>query len=329
MKRMLNHKDSRPPSDRSLTEQSAPAIREKNLDSRIVFRGSADGCLSGIYHRAILIAILSVLTSGVSAQSEVEGDKALPTDSLRMGGNIPMNDSLLMERYSSLLPNPIQPTNGFNAVTKLDINPSLYDNRRGDWEVNTIQGGKLFTSWRGSAVVVSGGAYSMPGLLDHESGALTLYQNVGRWNFSASALADKYRFVGMGFLQTRWGAGGTVSYTVSDAISLHAFGYYYGNSSMISPAVNPYLVTTNYGGYADIRLHDNFGVDAGVRRYLNPMTGQWVTDPVVRPYIKFNNGQKLGFDFGNILKGLIRGNQDIMMPRGPVRMPPPSQRKRR
>ena len=274
-------------------------------------------------YRTILIAILSVLTSVVSAQTEIEGDKKLPADSLRLDGKIFKGDSLLTERDSSLLLNPIHPINGFNAATKLDINPSLYDNRRGDWEVSTIQGGKLFTPWRGSAVVVTGGADSMPGLLDRESGALTLYQNAGRWSFSASALADKYRFVGMGFLQTRYGVGGTVGYTVNDALSLHAFGYYYGNSSMISPAVNPYLATTTYGGYADIRLHKNFGVDAGVRRYLNPMTGRWVTDPIVSPYVKFNNGQKFGFDFGNILKGIIWGNEDQMMPRGPVRMPPP------
>ena len=279
-------------------------------------------------YRTILIAILSVLTSVVSAQTEIEGDKKLPADSLRLDGSIFKGDSLLTERDSSILLNPIHPTNGFNAATKLDINPSLYDNRRGDWEVSTIQGGKLFTPWRGSAVVVTGGADSMPGLLDRESGALTLYQNLGRWDFSASALADKYRFVGMGFLQTRYGVGGTVGYTVNDALSLHAFGYYYGNSSMINPAVNPYLATTTYGGYADIRLHKNFGVDAGVRRYLNPMTGRWVTDPIVSPYVKFNNGQKFGFDFGNILKGIIWGNEDKMMPRGPVRMPPPQPQKR-
>lgn len=279
--------------------------------------------------RAILIAILALLASGVSAQSEIEGGKVLPKDSMRLGRNIPNNDSLLMGHDSLLLLNRIQPTSVYNAATKLDINSSLYDNRRGDWQVNTIQGGKLFTPWRGSAVVVSGGANSMPGLLDRETGALTLYQNLGRWDFSASALADKYRFVGMGFLQTRYGVGGTVGYTVNSVLSLHAFGYYYGNSTMISPTVNPFLATTTFGGYADIRLHKNFGVDAGAQRYLNPMTGKWVTDPIVRPYIKLNNGQKFGFDFGNMLKGLIWGNQDQMMPRGPVRMPPPSQQRRR
>lgn len=276
--------------------------------------------------KEILITILSVLTLGATAQTETDGGKKLSTDSVRMDGNMLKNDSLMMQRDSSLWLRPIQSVNETHAAIKLDTDPRLFDNRRGSWEVNTIQGGKLFTPWRGSAIIVSGGADSMPGLLDRESGALTLYQNARRWSFSASALADKYRFVGMGFLQTRYGVGGTVGYKVSDVLSLHAFGYYYGNSSMISPAVNPYLATTNFGGYADIKFHKNFGVDTGVRRYLNPMTGQWVTEPIVSPYVRFNNGQKFGFDFGHLLKGLIWGHKDEMMPRGPVRMGPPQRR---
>ena len=131
----------------------------------------------------------------------------------------------------------------------------------------------------------------------------------------------------MGFLETRYGVGGTVGYRVNERLSLHAFGYYYANSSMISPMVNPYLAVSTYGGYADIRVSKYFGVDTGVRRYLNPMTGKWVTDPIVSPYIKINGKQKIGFDFGRLLKGLIWGNDDNMLPRGPVRMGPPPPRR--
>jgi hypothetical protein len=278
--------------------------------------------------KKILIAILLTMATGAAAQTDANDGKRLQKDSVRFEGDALPKDSLLQQYDSTMLwKNQTHPTAVKDAATKLDVDPSLYDGRRGSWEVNTIQGVKLFTPWKGSAVVVSGGADSMPGLLDHESGAMTLYQDLGRWSFSASALADKYRMMGMGFLETRYGVGGTVGYRLNDAISLHAFGYYYPNSLMISPAVNPYLGTTNFGGFADIQLHKNFGVDTGVRRYLNPMTGQWVTDPIVSPYIKFNNGQKFGFDFGHMLKNLIWGKQDQMMPRGPVRMPPPQQRR--
>lgn len=278
--------------------------------------------------RKVLMAVLLTMATGVAAQTDISEGKALMEDSVGLSGDVLPADSLLQQYDSMLWKRRFQPLTMKNPATKLDTPPSLYDNRRGSWEVNTMQGGKLFTPWRGAAIIVSGGADSMPGLLDRESGALTLYQETGRWSFSASALADKYRMVGMGFLQTRYGVGGTVGYRLNDAISLHAFGYYYPNSSMVSPSVNPFLATTNYGGYADIRFHKNFGVDAGVRRYLNPMTGQWVTDPIVSPYIKFNNGQKFGFDLGHLLKGLIWGHEDQMMPRGPVRMVPPQQQKR-
>ena len=274
------------------------------------------------------MVMLLTMAIGASAQTDISVGKSLRKDSVGLSSDLLPTDSFLQQHDSTLWKRRLQPLATPNPGYKLDTPSSLYDTRRGSWEVNTLQGGKLFTPWRGAAITVSGGADSMPGLLDRESGALTLYQQTGRWSFSASALADKYRMVGMGFLQTRYGVGGTVNYWVNNAISLHAFGYYYPNSSLISPAVNPYLGTTNYGGYADIRFHKNFGVDAGARRYLSPMTGKWVTDPIVSPYIKFNNGQKFGFDFGRLLKGLIWGNQDEMMPRGPVRMAPPPQQRR-
>ncbi len=277
--------------------------------------------------RKVLMVMLLTMAIGASAQTDISVGKSLRKDSVGLSSDLLPTDSFLQQHDSTLWKRRLQPLATPNPGYKLDTPSSLYDTRRGSWEVNTLQGGKLFTPWRGAAITVSGGADSMPGLLDRESGALTLYQQTGRWSFSASALADKYRMVGMGFLQTRYGVGGTVNYWVNNAISLHAFGYYYPNSSLISPAVNPYLGTTNYGGYADIRFHKNFGVDAGARRYLSPMTGKWVTDPIVSPYIKFNNGQKFGFDFGRLLKGLIWGNQDDMMPRGPVRMGPPQQKR--
>lgn len=273
--------------------------------------------------RLVSIMVLLFMAMGTSAQTECNDSIVSKERGMTPDVEVPM----VMDSTRHML-KPVMPQEMSDAAIKLAIDPNLFENRRGSWEVNTLQGGKLWSPWRGAAVIVSGGANSMPGLLDRESGALTLQQNLGRWTFSTSALADKYRFVGMGFLQTRYGVGGTVSYQASDGLSLHAFGYYYGNSSLISPAVNPYLATNTYGGYADIRIYKNIGVDAGVRRYLNPMTGKWVTDPIINPYIKINGKQKIGFDFGNLLKGLIWGNQDEMMPRGPVRMAPPQQQKR-
>ena len=279
--------------------------------------------------RKWIIAMLSVMVTGASAQTEVN-------DSVMSGRqtdvdevNTPLADSSLYFRESFM--KPMMPLKLSEDAIKLTDNRALYDSRRGgDWQINTLNSTRLFNPWRGAFVGVSGWADSMPGLLDRESGALTLYQNLGRWSFSASALADKYRYVGMGYLETRYGVGGTVSYLLSNAVSLHAFGYYYGKPITAGPAVAPYLSTTTYGGYADIKFSKYWGTDLGVQRYLNPMTGKWVTDPIVRPYYKINGKQKIGIDIGHLLRGFIWGNQDDMMPRGPVRMvPTPQQQGRR
>ena len=278
--------------------------------------------------RKWIIAMLSVMVTGVSAQTEVNDSvmsgKLTNADEV----NTPLADSSLYSRESFM--KPMMPLKLSEDAFKLTDNRALYDSRRGDWQVNTLNGMRLFNPWRNAYIGVSGWADTMPGLLDRESGALTLYQNLGRWSFSASALADKYRYVGMGYLETRYGVGGTVNYQLSNAVSLHAFGYYYGSPITAGPAVAPYLSTSTYGGYADIKFSKYWGTDVGVQRYLNPMTGKWVTDPIVRPYYKINGKQKIGIDIGHLLKGIIWGNQDDMMPRGPVRMvPTPQQQGRR
>ena len=225
--------------------------------------------------KILLIATLTATVMGTAAQTEMN-DSILP-DKRAMD----INDARPMALDSTLVRDTLQRPmlTVTDAATRLPDEQILYDNRRGNWEVSTIQNSRLFNPWRGAHIGVSGWADSMPGLLDRESGTLTLHQSLGRWTFSASALADKYRFVGMGYLQTQFGIGGTASYMVSDAVTLHAFGYYYGRPMMAGPAAAPYLSTSTYGGYADIRISDYVGVDAGVRRYLSPMTGKWVTVP--------------------------------------------------
>ena len=192
----------------------------------------------------------------------------------------------------------------------------------------------VFGLWKGAVLGVTGSQSALPGLMDISSGALMFHQDYGRFHFSAVGMANKYWMpgisspIGMPMLNTQYGFGGEVSYDVGKALTLHAFGTYYATNPMMGTAASPYLNSTNYGGYADIRFSEHFGSDVGVHRYLSPMTGKWVTDPIVKPYIKLNNKQKIGIDFGHLLKGLILGNQEDMLPRGPIRMPPPDARKR-
>ena len=82
-------------------------------------------------------------------------------------------------------------------------------------------------------------------------------------------------------LYTQYSFSGSAAYSISEAVTLHAYGQYYANNPIVGPAFSPYVSTTTYGAYADIRFSDRFGSNIGVRRYINPMSGQWTTSPIV------------------------------------------------
>ena len=54
----------------------------------------------------------------------------------------------------------------------------------------------------------------------------------------------------------------------------------------------------------DITTDKKWGVDLGGKTEPNPYTGRLETTPIVMPYYNLN-GQKLGFDFGGLLKSII------------------------
>ncbi len=152
----------------------------------------------------------------------------------------------------------------------------------------------------------------MTGLMDMSSGQVALHQRFGRWHLSASAVANKYWMSWQHQLSTQYGVGGMLGYQLGNNVSLHAFGYYYATNPLVGPAMSPYVNTTTYGGYADVRFSKTFGSKFGVRRYLNPLSGQWTTEPIVNPYIKIGDS-KLEFPFGSLLKSLIWGDPDHQM----------------
>ena len=147
------------------------------------------------------------------------------------------------------------------------------------------------------------------GLMDIASGEIALRQQMGRFQFSASVMANKYWMPWQHDLTTQYGVGGAVAYQLSNALSLHAFGQYYATNPILGPAYYPYVSTTNYGGYADIRFSSVFGTKLGVQRFQNPMTGQWTTEPIVNPYIKIGNS-KLELPVGSLLKAFVWGDRD-------------------
>ena len=131
-------------------------------------------------------------------------------------------------------------------------------------------------------------------------------------------------------MTNQYGFGGTLGYDLNESISLHAFGYYYANQMQVGPAMSPFVNSTTYGGYADIRFNNTFGTKMGVRRYVSPWTGKWITEPIINPYIKIGDS-KIELPVGGILKALVWGDRDDPMniQRRPHPITQPGQRIRR
>jgi hypothetical protein len=73
--------------------------------------------------------------------------------------------------------------------------------------------------------------------------------------------------------------------------------------------MTPYMNSTTFGGYANIRFSQTFGANLGARRYVDPMTGQWETVPIINPYINIGGG-RLEFPLGDLLKHLVWDRND-------------------
>ena len=172
--------------------------------------------------------------------------------------------------------------------------------------------------WKGAFVGASGSIVTMPGMMDVESGSVSLYQELNKnLSFEVSGLANKYWMPGQFSLQKQFGVGGSVNYRVNSHISLHAYGNYYGRNLMMGPAMFPYMNTNSYGGFANVKFSSRFRTEVGVHRYFSPLTGRWETDPIVRPYVKVGKSKTEigGIDFGYLLKALIIGSREKQMQR--------------
>lgn len=123
-----------------------------------------------------------------------------------------------------------------------------------------------------------------------------------KWRFDLSVSAAKYVFdAGMG---NRFAVSGLLSYSFNDYVSAYLFGSYTPSYNFYSPAMMPYLGYSNFGGAFSF-ANEYVGVDVGMKRYLDPFSGRWETQPIVMPFVNVN-GQKMGFDVGRLLQDVFR-----------------------
>ena len=252
-------------------------------------------------NKAIITILLAAATLTVSAQTEGDGKIILSGNGAAFK-KMDFNNQTLKD------------TMRFNVETlQPELQPVTVDRRMSSMKLTdnyTMQGTKPLVLWRSGGLNVRDARDEMLGMMNLETGAVALYQDFGRLHFMATAMANKYWMPMQDALTTQYGIGGNVGFDVSDHLSLHAFGYYYNTSPIVGPALNPYVNTTNYGGYAEIRFSDHAGSNIGIRRYLNPMSGRWTTEPIVTPYFRISKKMKLELPVGGLLKAAVWGDRD-------------------
>ena len=267
--------------------------------------------------QAIITILLAVAAIIANAQTEGNDKKTLSGNDAVVG---------TMEFRDPMLSNTMR----FNVeALQPGLLPRMTDNPRPCTELKeqyTMQGTKPFVLWQGGFLSINGATVDMPGLMSYETSVVALHQDFGRLHLTASAIANKYWMPMQGTLATQYGIGGNVSFEVSEHLSIHAFGYYYNINPTVGPALSPYISTTAYGGYADIRFSDHAGSNVGIRRYLNPMSGRWTTEPIVTPYFRIGKKMRLELPVGGLLKAAIWDDRDNPLRFQPRPMPTPQQK---
>ena len=250
------------------------------------------------------LALLTAFTS-IAAFAQVEGQDVSPTRSEVQPmhfEHLPMTDSSCI---NSVVP--------YSELQKpeLLLLQSCFDHTS-NYMLPMMPALKPYQPWNGSSVIVYGSNNQMLGLMDVATGSVSFHQDFGRLHLAASAVVNKYWMPMQSQLYTQYGFGGTIGYDLSHAVSLHAFGYYYAQNPLMAPAFSPYVSTTSFGGYANIRFSENFGSEVGVRRYVNPLSGRWTTSPIVTPYFRVGKRNKveIGLPLGELLKAAIWGDND-------------------
>lgn len=169
------------------------------------------------------------------------------------------------------------------------INPSPMF--RGDYYT---EGLLLSTSY--GILSASGRQTSLPGIGRlNEAGVGYQWAFAPRWMLQLNADVMKVNM--MHAVGEAFSLSGSLSYRLSDRLSLNAFGAY-------APGNTFGMFTHRYGGSLSYDVTNRFGMEVGVQRYYNMMQG-WQTVPVVMPTYNFGKC-KVGLDVGGLVLDVLQ-----------------------
>lgn len=180
----------------------------------------------------------------------------------------------------------------------------------------TLRSSGAIAAWDSGALLGTASAESLPGLMGIERGGVAMTHSAGAFSMTAYGEAVKYGF--FGGLRTSWGFGGSLTYEASERLSFTLFGSYYSRVGPMAPAMAGYVSIPTIGGYADWRISDRWGVQAGAQAYRSMMTGRWEAQPIVAPYYRLSPNSRISVDVGGILYQLLRNNSGSMRRSNPT-----------
>lgn len=232
------------------------------------------------------ILLLSLMAGGAARGQETR-DVAPPEPArpaLETESALSLSDSL-MRVYGwpdDRGPDYIQPTPGVYPDEQIRVGP-----------IGSLDGGAI--TWLSSTA-------SMPGMGDAATVAALYTREFGDFTVAAALYGQKYHFDRS--VYSDYGLAGRVSYTLSDRFTLNAFGVYSAGNHYHSMAAMPYMAYSSYGGSVTYSPGGAFSIEAGVRRYYDPFSRQWVTVPVLAPSVRAWNCD-FSVDFGGLLHQLL------------------------
>lgn len=180
--------------------------------------------------------------------------------------------------------------------------------------------------WKNGAMMGYHGSYATMFSYRNVAGA-TAIQQFGNLTMTGGLSLSKGIGNGVGVVNSLGGSL-SASYRLSDNVAINAFGGI-DHSGFMGPAPN--VTGYYYGGYVTLQTNNHrWGIDMGVRRVYNNMTGRWETIPIAMPYYNLN-GARLGIDVGGLLYSIFSSaarndHPDNFSPnngRGPAIIAPP------
>lgn len=251
--------------------------------------------------RFFLVFICAILNFAIAQSQEV-----IKVDSFRTKTNLgDYNQPLKQTQTSALEP--------IITSYKYDVKPEFTKINPKAIELEPIKAiSPSLIKWRGGELLGYGSYRESPGMGFGRTSSFIFNQQLGKFSLSSNLSLNKDYMSGWGYMNSA-NLGLMLSYPLNNNLSLTAFGGINQAGFLTSGAGN--MLGYYYGGYLTMNTNNGkFGMDMGMRRYFDPISGQWIYVPIVAPYVNLG-GQKLSVDMGGLLLQSVKGLDQWLNPK--------------